>query len=170
MRLNFSELENTSSLKVKKNELLELKNMLVQHRNVVCIFENMQSIDLIKFLLDFTGPSILHITTYSVSERAINFFAKCKMDGLIQELHVVVDWRIKLSNPQLILHLESISDSISFDNYHAKIWLLESNSKKIACSSSINIGHNPRKECASIYFDDAIFKTFKEEFDELLKS
>lgn len=166
MRLHYSDITNTTSLKVKKNEMNELKETLLEHKNAVCIFQSIQSIDLLKFLLDFTGPAIVHLTTYSVSERAVNFFAKCKMEKLIKELHVVVDWRIKLSNPQLILHLESVCDSIAFDNYHAKIWLLESSDKKIACSSSINIGHNPRKESASIFFDDAIFQTFKKEFDE----
>lgn len=170
MKLAYADIGNTVSLKLSKKNLEPLGLMLRKNKNVVCLFENTQSIELLSFLLNFTGPCEITLTSYSLSDRAVNFLYKQKLLGNITNLKVLVDWRIRQSNASLVQHLRNVCDQFAFDNFHAKIWLFENDAYKICFVSSVNVGHNPRKEAGSIFLNDRIFDTFKSSLHESFKS
>lgn len=170
MKLAFADIGNTTALQLSKDNLQPLQVLLKAKMNVVCFFSNIQSQDLLAFLLNYTGKCKLSLSSYALSERAVNWLHKAQLQELITELNIIVDWRIRQSNPQLIQHLQKVCNNFSMDNYHAKIWLLENEHTQLCCIGSINIGHNARKEAISIFNNKAIFQTFKSAFNESFKA
>lgn len=129
---------------------------------------NFNLVKLILYLLKQTGPASLFMTSYSFSQKSIESLNARKASGLIREIKVLVDNRVKVMSPKPFQMLAG-----SFDyrctSVHAKVALIWNETWKISVITSQNATDNPKLERGVIYTDPAIFdfdyKTLSDVFD-----
>lgn len=166
MRIKSSDIE-TAVIRIINNSFVDLE-LLVTNKTLFFYAEKTQSIQMITKFLEIMGPSELILTSYSVSDRLLNFLLACKNNGLITRLTLIIDWKVKLSNASLANFAQSISDDFGLDDVHAKLWLFKSEKETLSVVSSQNINHNPRKEAGTITKEPHIHAYYEEILLELL--
>jgi hypothetical protein len=167
MLLRFADI-NPVVLHFNKKDFAGLDNCLHENKTAFYFSEKTQSIDLLSYLTAISPGAVLYITSYSVSERLLNFLHLLKEKGIVEKLYILIDWKIKLSRPDLANYAESVADGFKVCNIHGKIWLLDNGKIQISHISSTNLNYNPREESGVITCDNSIFEFYKKILDERL--
>jgi hypothetical protein len=167
MLLRFADI-NPVVLKFDKRDFKGLSENLSSGNSAFYFSEKTQSIDLLSYLSDFAPGSVLYITSYSVSERLLNFLSLLKQKGTISKLFILIDWKIKLSRPDLANYAETVADEFKICNIQGKIWLFDNGNIKLSHISSTNLNYNPREEAGLITCDESVHEFYKKILDERL--
>lgn len=106
--------------------------------------------ELLDHLLSFTGPSIVHLCTWSIKEMPVRMLVGMINAGRIKELHCLFDNRVKTQTPEVFhltkLHAVNVRQSVC----HAKVTVIENESWAITIIGSANYTNNPRIEAGVI--------------------
>ncbi len=112
--------------------------------------------ELLRALLDFTGPSEVCICTWAMTENPVRAIADMKSQGLITGLHLLFDYKIKQRSGSAIALAEQIADSHSLTKCHAKVTTITNPELGISIVGSANYTRNPRIERLSICADRSV--------------
>lgn len=127
--------------------------------------------ELLSYLLQQTGPARVYITTWTITEDPVAKLFLMKEQGLIQELHCILDYRIKDRKPKPFQFLEQTADRILLTKCHAKVTVIENETWQVAIIGSANYSKNPRIEAGIICTDKQISQFHKswieQQFDEV---
>ncbi|MGB0521414.1 MAG: hypothetical protein ACPGJS_00570 [Flammeovirgaceae bacterium] len=106
--------------------------------------------ELLTYVLQQTGPAKVYITTWTITEDPVSKLFLLKQEGIIQELHCVLDYRIKDRKPKPFQFLEQTADRILLTKCHAKVTVIENEHWHVAIIGSANFSKNPRIEAGII--------------------
>jgi len=128
---------------------------------------NFNIMDLLIYAVNDLKPCKLWISSFSLSKHACDQLNVLYKSESVTELNVMLDYRVKISNPDLIYQLESFVDSITLTKNHSKLILIGSHNEKqtITVTSSANLNTNPRNEAGVISKDIESFDFYKNIFE-----
>lgn len=112
--------------------------------------------DLIKHLLQFTGPAHLHAATWSVSDAATQTLVGLCRDGLLLSIRMLVDWRVQVRTPGFLAIARQEFADVRVSSCHAKCFVLHNQRWCVSCVGSANFTGNPRIEAGHISTSSAV--------------
>ncbi len=112
--------------------------------------------DLLFHILDQTGPAKVWLCTWSISELAVRQIMEKLDAGIIQELHCIFDWRVKVRRPEALQLAQQIVTDVKLTTCHAKVTVIQNDSWNISIVGSANYTNNPRIEAGVISTDPAV--------------
>lgn len=126
-------------------------------------------IDLIRAVLDYTGPAALRLSTWTAGIRDANNAAFLLDDGLLTSVQLLVDRSFPVRQPAYCGAVQRLfgDDAIRCTNTHAKIALVSNDEWNVAIRSSMNLNRNPRFENFDIDDNEAVAAVFHAHFDEM---
>jgi len=128
------------------------------------------AIDLLgALLLKLPEVTDIYISTFSISEKAASNMQFIKENSSIK-FHLLVDWKMKLKNPDVVIFLESICDSFGFSDCHSKLTCLVSPGKNYTVLSSANYTRNKRFESGVIVSDAKVSELYVTQIKKLIKN
>lgn len=114
-------------------------------------------------LLDVYGPSSVCISTFSVSEDSLRTLF---LSPDITSLTMLLDTTVRRHKLDLLLFAGNITPDIRIDSCHAKVFLLQSPTRKFGIVGSANLNLNHRWESGFYFTDGPIFDYFQQKFNE----
>ena len=93
----------------------------------------------------------LYLATWSISNNAAEMLIKAKDEGIIENIHLLLDWRVQVRTPKAKGLLNYNKVDMKICNCHAKVFCVETESgEKIVMLGSANLTNNPRIEAGII--------------------
>jgi hypothetical protein len=111
--------------------------------------------ELLQFVLERTGPARVSISTWTVTENPVRALVALRQAGLITELQLLFDHRIKTRCPRAFQLVAALEAKVSLAKCHAKVTVVENDNWGVAILSSQNYTRNPRIEAGAIFTDRA---------------
>lgn len=126
-------------------------------------------LDMVRALLELTGPASVRLSTWSTGIRDAETAAWMLSSGLLTSLQLLTDRSFPARQPKYAGRLVALfgEDAIVCTRVHAKVAIIESDDWSIAIRSSMNLNRNPRFEQASIDGDAEMVAFYGAWFDEL---
>ena len=113
--------------------------------------------ELIVYCLKQTGPASLHFCTYAIKEFQARLFSNMLRDGVITELHALIDYRFRQHDPQAEQLLKACCTSHKWGKrLHGKVSVLKNESWAISIVGSANLTTNTSRDTMTITCDDGI--------------
>jgi hypothetical protein len=113
--------------------------------------------DLMFYLNDLLGPSIISFCTWGLSRLATNQIIKRINDGKITHLNAIVDYRIKDGSDRLSLLSNNQRINLRLTDVHAKVVLVSNGHDFYVVTTSANLSKNKRLESGVIFNDKSIY-------------
>lgn len=107
--------------------------------------------DLLKHLLQQTGPAKVYVATWSASPEGCKQVINLMNEGQITEMNAVFDWRIKIRTPESLQLARMNFAKVHLNTCHAKVTVIENEDWQIAIVGSANYTNNPRIECGVVH-------------------
>lgn len=107
--------------------------------------------NLLHYLIGFTGPVNVWMSTYTISEDAVRLLSIMLDAGSILELHALIDKRFDGRNPRAMQFAKQRFNSLKLRDCHAKVTVLFNNEWAISMVGSANYSNNPRIERGTIF-------------------
>ena len=114
------------------------------------------NIDIVKKLIDICGPCSMDFCTWSISTDAIRKFTQWQQDGLITDLHVLLDQGLRNRKPEIFQQAILTFKNLKLLKCHAKVAVLQNEHFSFTIIGSANFTNNPRKEAGMIIRNRAI--------------
>ena len=129
---------------------------------------NFNLVKLLLYVLNQTGPADILMTSYSFSQKSIESLNYYKKTGIIKDIKIILDNRVKVMSPKPFQMLQK-----SFDyrctSVHCKVALIWNELWNIDIVTSQNATDNPKLERGIIFTDKETFnfdyKILSDEFD-----
>jgi hypothetical protein len=116
-------------------------------------------VQLVVYLLGQVGPCELFMATYSISVESLAVLRRIKDDGIITDIHFLIDNRVKSISPKPYAQMvASFPDRYRNCALHAKVALLWNDDWKVSVVGSQNATHNPKLERGIIHTSPQIFE------------
>ena len=141
---------------------------LVGSPNQAYLSNLLQVADILQWILDQTGPAIVQMTSFSISEeflRRIFFIGK---SGLLKSLDIVLDF--KATNKTLILwpFIAQTVEHCYLASNHSKIMLVYNDKWSVSVVMSQNLTRGNRFESGFISTDKALFENLHQQVDYVI--
>jgi len=111
------------------------------------------NIRLIEYLLQYSGPAEVFLSTWSISEEAIRNLVSWKGSGLITGLTVVLDEGVRNRKPEICQQAIAAFPQLKFAKCHAKVAVIMGAQRVFTLMGSANFTRNPRRETGIIITD-----------------
>lgn len=106
--------------------------------------------DLVLHILNETGSANVFIASWAMKEMPARKLIKAKQMGLINELHLKLDHRVKTYDNAVYHQLVKNADSLTLAHCHAKVTVIENANWGVVICGSANYSTNPRAEAGMI--------------------
>lgn len=107
--------------------------------------------NLLHYLITFTGPVKVWMSTYTISEDAVRLLSNMLDAGSILELHALIDKRFDGRNPRSMQFAKQRFNSLKLRDCHAKVTVLFNDDWAISMVGSANYSNNPRIERGTLF-------------------
>ena len=111
--------------------------------------------ELLQFVLERTGPARVSISTWTVTEAPVRALLALREAGLITELALLFDYRIKTRCPKAVQLVAALGARVGLAKCHAKLTVVENAEWAVTILSSQNYTRNPRIEAGVLFTDRA---------------
>ncbi|MEE0977825.1 MAG: C4-dicarboxylate ABC transporter [Muribaculaceae bacterium] len=129
---------------------------------------SLQVADVLKWILEQTGPADVQMTSFSISEEFLRRIFFIEKENLVRRLDIVLDF--KATNKTLILWpfiAQTVRNCYLADN-HSKLLLVSNDQWKVAVVMSQNLTRGNRYESGSITTDSAVFDALHEQLQYVI--
>ncbi|MBC6698072.1 phospholipase D-like domain-containing protein [Hymenobacter puniceus] len=109
--------------------------------------------ELLQYVLERTGPARVYITSWTITEAPLRSLRELRNAGVIKELTLLLDHRIKSRCPQAWQLVPSLQARVHLSKCHAKVTVVENDEWAVAIVSSQNYTRNPRIEAGIVSLD-----------------
>lgn len=109
--------------------------------------------NLIEHLCQQTGPVVLWLVTWSISEDGVRVMLRLRESGAIVTMHALTDWRVLVRNRDAVQLMKNNADTFAVAPCHAKLYVMTNEDWAITIVSSANLTNNPRLETMVITED-----------------
>lgn len=114
--------------------------------------------ELIGYLLDYTGPADVFLTSFSISDDSLRFLFHLKEQNMIKSLTGLFDASLRKTKTPMLYFAKSVFDNFRLTLNHSKIVLIAGQNFNLTVFASANLGRNRRIEAG---FLDARPETYK---------
>ncbi|MGI4870431.1 MAG: hypothetical protein ACRYFX_04545 [Janthinobacterium lividum] len=111
--------------------------------------------ELLQFILEHTGPARVSISTWTITEAPVRALLALREAGLITELDLLFDHRIKTRCPKAVQLVAALGARVHLAKCHAKVTVVENDEWAVTVLTSQNYTRNPRIEAGVIFTDRA---------------
>lgn len=128
----------------------------------------LQVADILKWILNQTGPADVQMTSFSISEEFLRRIFFIEKENLVRSLDIVLDF--KATNKTLILWpfiAQTVQNCYLADN-HSKLLLVSNEKWKVSVVMSQNLTRGNRFESGSISIDNEIFDNLHRQLDYII--
>jgi hypothetical protein len=126
--------------------------------------------DLLEFVLKYTGPAEVLVTSFSLSETAIRAFVRLMDEGLITELQCLFDVSTKRNKLDLLMFAQNVTSQVYLSSNHAKLISVKSAQKHVFINTSANLTVNRRHESGILITDKEIIDHYYTAIHEIFDS
>jgi len=124
---------------------------------------------ILEAMCELAGASKVMLTSWAFSKNACEALRKLKADGLITELHILSDHRLRSTHPEEMNMLSDIADTLVLGMNHSKNISVISDNTGFTSLGSGNQTNNPRLESYTIYRHKKLAEDcFNDDYEELL--
>lgn len=117
---------------------------------------------LLEAALAVTGPAVLHLSTFSITEFSARLLAGHLDAGRLRELHMLIDYRAKVRYPEVYQLAANVATSIRLTPVHAKVMVIEGEHCTLSLQGSANWTDNPRIESGVLTRDQHVADFYKD--------
>lgn len=130
----------------------------------------LQVADVLKWVLDQTGPAHVQMTSFSISEEFLRRIFFIEKAGLISSLDIVLDF--KATNKTLILwpFIAQTVENCYLASNHSKILLVYNDRWSVSVVMSQNLTRGNRFESGFISTDKSVFDGLHSQVDYLINN
>ncbi|SFC95145.1 hypothetical protein SAMN05421780_1146 [Flexibacter flexilis DSM 6793] len=121
--------------------------------------------ELLRYLLQFTGPASVSLTTWAITEEPLRMIHKLIEEGQITEFNCVFDYRTEKRKPEALQFAQCIVSRVKLTHCHAKILVVQNDHWQVTVVSSANFTNNPRLEAGTIFTLPAVADFYKNVID-----
>lgn len=114
------------------------------------------NIELIEYILKFTGPANLYFTTWSIAADTIVRLHAWQESGLILDSFAILDQGIRNRKPEILQQATAAFNNLKLSKCHAKVTVIQNDKHSITLMGSANFTRNPRKEVGMIIKSEAL--------------
>ena len=133
------------------NELSEVIKLIAPGATIFWVSNGDWSMhELLLEILNITGPAVVHLSSYAMSETPARILAQLKSAGMMTKLFCVLDNRIDVRTAGSFQLMKSIADKLVLVDTHAKVTSVVNDKWKIAVVGSANYTENKRYESGVI--------------------
>jgi len=108
------------------------------------------NIQLIEYILRYTGPANVFFTTWSIAADTISALNAWKESGQILSIWAILDQGIRNRKPEILQQATGSFTNLKLIKCHAKVTVIQNESHSIVLMGSANFTRNPRKEVGMI--------------------
>lgn len=132
------------------------------------ISDRFQVADILKWILDQTGPAHVRMSSFSISEEFLRRIFFIEKSGLILSLDIILDF--KATNKTLILwpFIAQTVENCYLASNHSKILLVNNDRWNVAVVMSQNLTRGNRFESGAIITDHAVFSHLDKQFNFII--
>lgn len=102
--------------------------------------------DLLFHLLSLTGPAVVYVATWAMSETAIRLLHQAKDSGMILELHGIFDRRLPVRKAKAAQFVQNVCTRYMLVDCHSKNFLIQNEQWTLSSSMTCNYSNNKRIE------------------------
>lgn len=118
-------------------------------------------------LLSRTGPAVVMMETFNVSEDALRPIFFHVEAGNITKLRLILDMNVKRHKLEMLLFAAGITPDIRLASCHAKVLLIQNDTYKIGIVGSANANQPVRYEAGFMFSDPKLFDFFESKFNRV---
>lgn len=107
--------------------------------------------ELLFYLLTLTGPAHVYISTWKISQEPASKIVAAKNEGLIKDLHIFVERRMKIKSPNALQLIRASATSFGMDDNHSKTFAIDCDGLPLAVVLTANFSENRRVESGVIH-------------------
>jgi len=119
-----------------------------------CTQGKWSSHEMLAKLLTITGSAEVCLTSWALTEDPVRMLVQMKQAGIITEMFMVVDKRIKVHNPIAYQLAEANFDKLKLANIHAKVITIRNTDWNLTVLNSANFTRNKRFEAGAVIDDE----------------
>lgn len=123
--------------------------------------------NLFSFLLGCAGPSLIRISTFSLSDVAIRNFILELDNNMINDSKIILDYSLTRRNIDQLLFAENVLKNIRLCDNHSKIMIITGKLNSYAVIGSANFNENRKTESGIIFENHHAIDVLTAEFDDL---
>lgn len=98
--------------------------------------------DLIIYIIQQIGPCDFYFSTYAIKEYQARLFSNMKSEGLIKNMHALLDYRTEVHDAPAVQLMEENTTSIGFMRTHSKLSVLINEKIAVVITGSANLTNN----------------------------
>jgi hypothetical protein len=126
--------------------------------------------ELLAFILEYTGPAHVKVTSYGISESAIRSFVNMIDCGSILSLDLLFDISTKRNKFALLMFAHNVASRVFVNANHAKLISVQNEKITIIVNASANLTVNRRNEAGCIITEQNTALQFHDAIVELIES
>ena len=130
----------------------------------------LQLFDVLEYILRFTGPADLRVSTFSTSEEFLRRLFSLKKRGLITHALLLADLKAAKKTVNLASFMSNVFDTVYLTENHSKILLVSNDEWLVTVVTSQNQTRGNRTECGMISTDPVLFLDLKETFENICET
>lgn len=112
--------------------------------------------DLIVYLIRQIGPSKVYFSTYAIKEYQARLLTGMQKDGLITELHALMDYRVPTHDKDAAQLIEANATSYGYIRTHSKLTVIQGEKLTATITGSANLTNNTTADTGVITISQAI--------------
>ncbi len=150
----------------------EIRKMIagLQHDQQIHFMARMYNMhDVFADLLKLSGPSQVHVISYSITEFPLRILSQFLEQKIITGLDFLLDFTVSRT-PELKQFARHFANRVRFTDIHSKILLIRNDSWKIALLSSANFTRNNRFENGVIFSSADVYDQYLDFFEKIFEN
>ncbi|SFC71301.1 hypothetical protein SAMN05421780_108191 [Flexibacter flexilis DSM 6793] len=151
---------------IEGNSIKQLREVIGQlAQNTIITFAThgqWSSHELLKHILQQTGPASVAMTTWAVTEDPLRSIHNLIEQGQITAFDCVFDYRTEKRKPEAWQFAQAVATRLKQTHCHAKILVIQNAQWGVAVVSSANFTNNPRLEAGTIFTLPAVADFYKQ--------
>lgn len=135
------------------------------------IADDVQVVDLLKWILDQSGPARVRISSFSIADEFLRrLYILRKRSSLITSIQIVLDFKATHKTLSLWPFIRQTVERCYLANNHSKVVLVDNDAFQAVVITSQNLTRGNRFEAAAISTDPAAFAAMSADFDEIVNT
>jgi len=125
------------------------------------------SVQMLYYILSFTGPAKVTAVTFSISENAVAKLANAKRFGYITRLNLMLHGQMRNNRTDVFFFARKVADEMHTAELHEKLYIVENDNWNVAVSQSANLTDNPAWESGIISTCPKVFEKYKNQITKI---
>jgi hypothetical protein len=126
--------------------------------------------DLLEYILQFTGPAHVKVTSYGISETAVRSFVNMIDNNSVLSLDMVFDISTKRNKFALLMFATNVATRVFVTANHAKLISVQNEKYTVVVNASANLTVNRRNEAGCLITEQETAISYNQAIAEIINS